>query len=78
MPLAEKKNLLGWLSRLTEKELQQIAWAADCSRREVPWLEHGRAIKALFEAGRLFSADYANTARKLQGLPCAPLVEPPD
>jgi hypothetical protein len=62
--------------------LQDIAFVADCHRDAVPLLNRKRAIEALFEAGRLFSKDYypdyAATARKLQGLPCAPPANPPD
>jgi hypothetical protein len=75
-------NVLLWLPYLTKQELEQIAFAADCHPRAVPLLTRKRAIEALFEAGRLFSKDYypdyATLARKLQGLPCAPPVDPPD
>ena len=76
--MAKKKNLLEWLPYLTEKELQDIAFAADWPRDLVPLLDRKRAIEALFEASSLFSAAYATTARKLQGLSCAPPANPPD
>ena len=80
--MAERKNLVLWLRFLDKEELQQIAFAADCSRDAVPLLSRKRAIEALFEAGRLFSKDYypdyATLARKLQSLPCAPPADPSD